>query len=330
MPAPRLAVTVMPLENRREVILSLGTSAERYGYDAFFMPETWSWDITVLLGGVAARTHRITLGTGILGVWGRTPATVAMAAATLAVVSGGRFVLGLGTSTPQLAEGLHDVPFTAPLARMRRAVTQVRALLRGDRVPLGVTTGARALKLNLPPCPPVPIYLAALGPESTRLAGELADGWMPFFYPVSRLEAGVALMREGADRARRESVPPIIPSIPTVVAADAETARAGAAWVVAFYITTMGAIYRDSLTRLGFGKEVAAVLAANHPKPAGIVPPDAEALLEEVTVFGTPPEARRRLERWYAAGAAMPLLLLPPNMTPEQMSMSLGAFRPSP
>ena len=329
MSPPRLAVTVMPLENRREVILSLGTSAERFGYDAFFMPETWSWDITVLLAEIAARTHHITLGTGILGVWGRTPATIAMAAATLSVASGGRFVLGLGTSTPQLAEGLHDVPFTAPLGRMRRTVMQVRALLRGDRVPLGVTTGARALKLNLPPCPTVPIYLAALGAASTRLAGEISDGWIPFFYPVSRLEAGVALLREGAARAQREGVPRIVPSIPTVVAADAATARAGAAWIVAFYITTMGAIYRDSLTRLGFGKEVEAVVAANTPKPAGIVPPDAEALLEEVTVFGTPPDARRRLERWYAAGADMPLLLLPPNMTPEQMSLSLGAFRPT-
>lgn len=318
----------MPLENRRELILSLATSAERYGYDAFFMPETWSWDITVLLGEIAARTHHITLGTGILGLWGRTPATIAMAAATLAVASGGRFVLGLGTSTPQLAEGLHDVAFTAPLGRMRRTVTQVRALLRGERIPLAGTSAARPLKLNLPPSPPVPIYIAALGADSTRLAGEISDGWIPFFYPVSRLEAGVALMREGAARAGRDGVPPIVPSIPTVVAAEAETARAGAAWVLAFYLTTMGAIYRDSLTRLGFGKEVEAVLAANTPKPAGIVPPDAERLLEEVTVFGTPPEARRRLERWYAAGAAMPLLLLPPNMTPEQMALSLGAFRP--
>jgi alkanesulfonate monooxygenase SsuD/methylene tetrahydromethanopterin reductase-like flavin-dependent oxidoreductase (luciferase family) len=327
MAPPRLAVTVMPLENRREVILSLGSSAERCGYDAFFMPETWSWDITVLLGEVAARTHRITLGTGILGIWGRTPATIAMAAATLAAASGGRFVLGLGTSTPQLAEGLHDVPFAAPIGRMRRTVTQVRALLRGERVPLTATAAARPLKLNLPPCPPVPIYLAALGAESTRLAGELADGWMPFFYPVSRLAAGVALMGEGAARGGRAGLPSIIPAIPTVVAADADAARAGAAWVVAFYVTTMGAIYRDSLTRLGFGKEVEAVLAANSPKPSGIVPPDAEALLEEITVFGTPPEARRRLGRWYAAGAEMPLLLLPPAMTPGQMALSLETFR---
>lgn len=330
MPAPRrLALTLMPLENRREVCLTLASSAERAGYDGFFLPETWSWDITVLLGEIAARTHHITLGTGILGIWGRSPATIAMAAATLATASGGRFMLGLGTSTPQLAEGLHDVPFTRPLGRMRRTVAQVRALLGGERVPLAGSSGARPLKLNVPPQPPIPICLAALGDESTRLAGEIADGWVPFMYPVSRLEAGVTLLREGAARGGHPArLPAIYPSIATVVAADSATARAGAAWVVSFYLSTMGAIYRDSLTRFGFGKEVAAVLAANSPKHTGVVPPDADVLLDELLVYGTPDEARRRLARWYAAGAAMPILLLPPHMTADQIALHLEAFQP--
>jgi alkanesulfonate monooxygenase SsuD/methylene tetrahydromethanopterin reductase-like flavin-dependent oxidoreductase (luciferase family) len=329
MSAERLAVTVMPLENRRELILSLATGAERHGYDAFFMPESWSWDMTVMLAEIAARTHTITLGTGIVGIWGRSGGQIAMAAATLAAASSGRFVLGLGTSTPQIGEGLHDVPFAKPLGRMRRTVGQVRALLSGERVPLANATGARPLKLNVPPTPRVPIWLAALGDDSTRLAGEIADGWIPFMYPVSRLDAGAALLREGATRGGHpERVPPIYPSTPTVVANDAATARAGAAWVASFYITTMGAIYRDALTRLGFGKEVESIIAANSPKHTGVVPPDAEALLEEMIVFGTPDEARARLARWYRAGAQMPILLFPPNMTPEALALSLDAFRP--
>ena len=319
----------MPLENRREVILSLATSAERHGYDGFGLPETWAWDITVLLAEIASRTHRIGLATGILGIWGRTSATIAMTAATLAAASGGRFTLGLGTSTPQLAEGLHDVPFAKPLGRMRRTVTQVRALLAGERVPLTGESSARPLKLNVPLTGTVPIHVAALGDDATRLAGEIGDGWMPFFYPVSQLDRGRTLLREGAGRGGHpERVPDIFPAMPTVVAADAATARQGAAWYVAFYVTTMGAVYRDGLTRFGFGKEVQAVLAANSPKMLGVVPPDAEALLEETIVYGTPDEARRRLDRWYAAGATMPTLLLPPNMTPEQMSFTLSAFRP--
>src|SRR5439155_23769338 len=123
-----------------------------------------------------------------------------MTASTLASASGGRFVLGLGASTAQLTEGLHDVPFIAPLAKMRRTLTQVRGLLGGERVPLAVATGARALKLNLAPSGAVPIFLAALTDESVRLAGELADGWLPFPYPRRFFAQGLELLREGAAR----------------------------------------------------------------------------------------------------------------------------------
>src|SRR5882762_10459337 len=112
----------MPLENRRDVLIALATDADRLGYEAFCLPETWAYDVTVLLAEAAVQTKHITLGTGILGVWNRR-------AATLSAQSGGRFLLGLGASTPQLTEGLHDVSFTAPVAQLRRIVTQVRALL---------------------------------------------------------------------------------------------------------------------------------------------------------------------------------------------------------
>ena len=105
-------------------------------------------------------------------------------------------------------------------------------------------------------------------------------------------------------------------------------AREGAAWFVAFYVTTMGAVYRDSLTRQGYGKEVQAVLAANAPKFTGAVPPDAEALLEQLIVYGTPAEARRRLARWHDAGAHFTMLLLRPNLTPEERALTLDAFAP--
>ena len=96
----RIGLSVMPLETRREAIIGLATEGDRLGYDGFFMPETWGYDMTVLLAEAAARTTRITLGTGILGIWNRSAATIAMAAATLHAMSGGRFVLGLGASTP--------------------------------------------------------------------------------------------------------------------------------------------------------------------------------------------------------------------------------------
>jgi len=319
----------MPLENRRETFVSLATTADRLGFDGLFLPETWAYDTTVLLAEAAVRTTRITLGTGILGVWNRSAATIAMAAATLASVSGGRFVLGLGASTPQLTEGLHDVAFAAPIARMRRTLVQVRALLRGERIPLAVATAARPLKLNVPPAPDLPIYLAALGDQSVRLAGELADGWTPFLYPKRHLVHGIEQLREGAARGGHpDRLPIVCPSVPAVVAEDPAKAREGAAWFVAFYLVSMGTLYRQSLTRQGFGKEVEAVLAANTPKFTGAVPPDAEELLEELIVFGTPPEARRRLARWHEAGAALPVLLLRPNLSAEELEFTLNALRP--
>jgi alkanesulfonate monooxygenase SsuD/methylene tetrahydromethanopterin reductase-like flavin-dependent oxidoreductase (luciferase family) len=318
----------MPLDNRREALVAAAVEADRLGYDAFLLPETWALDVTVVLAEAAVKTRRIALGTGIVGVWGRSAATLAMAAATLASLANGRFVLGLGASTAQLAEGLHDVPFQGPTARVRRTLTQVRALLRGERIPLLATPGARALKLNLPPTPEVAIYLAALADESVRLAGELADGWAPFLYPRRELPAGQARLAEGRARGGGGDLPLICPSLPTAVADDPDRAREAAAWFVAFYLTTMGPLYRRSLSRQGFAREVEAVLAANTPRNRGIVPPEAEILLEELTVFGTPDQARARLARWHAAGAALPILLFPPSLTSEETSFALNAFRP--
>jgi alkanesulfonate monooxygenase SsuD/methylene tetrahydromethanopterin reductase-like flavin-dependent oxidoreductase (luciferase family) len=319
----------MPLENRREVLIGLATQAERLGYHAFIQPETWAYDTTMVLTEVALRTERIRLASGILGIWNRSAGTLAMAAATLHAVSRGRFVLGLGASTAPLTEGLHDVPFTAPLARMRRVVTQVRALLRGDRIPLAIATGARPLKLNLAPVPDLPIYLAALADRSVSLAGEIADGWLPFLYPRDRLGDGIARLREGAagagDPGRRHAV---WPTVPTVVADDPGKAREGAAWFVAFYLTTMGPLYRESLVRQGFGPAVEAVLAANAPKFTGAVPAKGDVLLDQLAVFGTPAEARERMALWHAAGADLPLVFLRPHLAPDEIAFTLEAFRP--
>lgn len=325
----QIGLSVMPLETRHQAILGLATEGERLGYHGFFMPETWGYDMTVLLAGVAARTTRITLGTGILGIWNRSAATIAMAAATLHAISDGRFVLGLGASTPQLVEGLHDTAFGPPVARMRRVVAQVRALLRGERLPLAVAAGARALRLNVPAAPALPVHLAALGDAMVRLAGELADAWVPFLYPRSQLATGVERLREGAARGGHpDRLPTIHPWLPTVVAGTEAAARQGAAWFAAFYITAMGRIYRESLTRQGHGPAVAAVLAANEPRFTGAVPAGADELLEELVVYGTPAEARRRLARWFDAGATFPVLLLRPDLAPEERTLTLEAFGP--
>jgi alkanesulfonate monooxygenase SsuD/methylene tetrahydromethanopterin reductase-like flavin-dependent oxidoreductase (luciferase family) len=120
-----LGVTVMPIENRLDILQYVAVRADALGYEGFGLPETWSYDTAVLLSAIAQQTQNIKLTSGIWGVWGRSAATIAMAAATLNMVSHGRFQLGLGASTPQLTEGWHDRPFDKPYTQLRQTVLQV-------------------------------------------------------------------------------------------------------------------------------------------------------------------------------------------------------------
>src|SRR5215467_6340264 len=131
MTAGRRGVGLTPMETRRDVIVRAAVLADELGYELFAVPEGWGLDSTPVLTEIALRTARIQVASSVLSVWGRTPATLAMTAATLHQISAGRYVLGLGASTRALAEGFHDVPFDRPAARLRDVVTTVRALLDG-------------------------------------------------------------------------------------------------------------------------------------------------------------------------------------------------------
>ncbi|MEM7348615.1 MAG: LLM class flavin-dependent oxidoreductase [Chloroflexota bacterium] len=323
-----LAVAAMPLENRHEAFLHLAINADKLGYEAIFLPETWAYDMTLILTEIAGKTETLRLGTGISSVWGRSAGIIAMGAATLNTISKGRFMLGLGASTPQLTEGLHDVPYQKPYTQLRQILTQTRALLNGERIPLAAETEARALRLNVADQPDLPIYMAASSVKSIQLAGELCDGWLPFLYPKDRLADGIALMREGAARTENPDRPlQVCPFLPVVVNDDADAARQGAAWFVAFYMTTMGPIYRNVLGRLGFADEVAAVLAANEGQKPAVVPPEAEILLDQLTIYGTPDQVQAQLAPWYEAGATLPILMPQPNLGLEALDLMLNAFK---
>jgi alkanesulfonate monooxygenase SsuD/methylene tetrahydromethanopterin reductase-like flavin-dependent oxidoreductase (luciferase family) len=326
-PSRLLAVGVTPMETRHDVLMHIADRAEALGYDAFMLAEGWGHDAAALLGAIAARTHRIRIGTGVLNVWGRSPAGVAMLAATLDAVSNGRFVLGLGAGSPQLAEGLHDQPFHAPVARLEAVTRQVRALLAGGRTAPS-RTQARPLRLGTEPRPDIPVHLAALGPVAVRLAGELADAWTPFLLPRSGLSAGVALLKEGAVRADRP-VPLVSPGIPAAVAADPATARAVASTWVTTYLTGMGPVYPRTLRRLGFDAAVDAVIAANPTRGGTEIPPAAEVLLDELTLRGDARAARTALDRWYDAGAELPVVVLPPGRPVAELDHTLEALRPA-
>jgi alkanesulfonate monooxygenase SsuD/methylene tetrahydromethanopterin reductase-like flavin-dependent oxidoreductase (luciferase family) len=219
---------------------------------------------------------------------------------------------------------LHDLSYEAPYAQIRRVVTQVRALLAGERVTLSDGKDARPLRLNVDPQPDTPILMAASSPRSIRLAGELCDGWIPFLYPRDRLPEAIDILKEGRQAGAFPDRPvQILPSLPTVIHPDASKAREGAAWFVAFYITTMGDMYREAVRRMGFSAEVDAVMQANEGQRPAIVPPEAEILLEQLTIYGTPDDARQQLEKWFDAGATLPGLLLLPNMSNDEIDFTL-------
>jgi alkanesulfonate monooxygenase SsuD/methylene tetrahydromethanopterin reductase-like flavin-dependent oxidoreductase (luciferase family) len=310
-----LAVGLTPLETRRDVVLHVATRAESLGYDAFFLAEGWGHDASVLLAEVATRTSRIRLGTGVLNVWGRSAAQIAMLATSLHEISDGRFVLGMGAGSPALAEGLHDVAFRAPVPRLAAAARQVRGLLDGGRV--APASGGRGLRLAVGPSP-VPILLAALGPAATRLCGEVADSWGPFLFPVSALNDGVRLLENGAVG---RAVPQVCPFVPAAVSPDLDRARALASWWVEFYLTNMGPLYATRLRQLGFGAAVDEVVAATGYT--------SEILLDELTLWGDAAAVREGVERYYAAGADMPIVTLPPNRSLEELDQILEALAPA-
>jgi alkanesulfonate monooxygenase SsuD/methylene tetrahydromethanopterin reductase-like flavin-dependent oxidoreductase (luciferase family) len=223
--AKRRGVALTPMETRHDVIVRAAQLADELGYEAFAVPEGWGLDSTLLLAELALRTRRITLVSAILSVWGRTPATLAMTAATLYRLAQGRYVLGLGTSTRALVEGFHDVAFERPADKLREVTTKVRALLAGERAQLDNTAAARPLRLGLPPVLELPIWLAALGGRTSRVAAELGDGWIPVFLSPERLAGRVADL----DRARRaagRSEPLTVAAGPwTVADADPGAAR---------------------------------------------------------------------------------------------------------
>jgi alkanesulfonate monooxygenase SsuD/methylene tetrahydromethanopterin reductase-like flavin-dependent oxidoreductase (luciferase family) len=304
--------------------------ADELGFELIAVPEGWGLDSTAVLTEIALATTRIRLVSGILSVWGRTPATLAMSAATLHQISGGRYVLGLGASTRALAEGFHDTPFTHPVDKLASTMTAVRALLAGEPAHLRHTPNARPVRLGLPPAPDVPIWAAALGPRTLQVAAELADGWFPAFVARDRL-AGL-LDRLGTQAAARRAQPLTVVAGPLVVADDdAGAARDIAASCIAWYVCAMGDVYARSLTEQGYGAEVEAIRAANpHPGPrSGHIPAEAEAVLRQLAVTGTPDQIRAQLGRWHDATDIV-VVGLPPGIPWPAIEATLRAAAPRP
>lgn len=319
-------VSLTPMETRRDIILRTARLADQLGYEAFALPEGWGLDSTATLTEIALLTRRITVVSGVLSIWGRTPATLAMSAATLHQISDGRYVLGLGASTKALVEGFHDVPFQRPADKLRDVTAKVRALLAGERASLDRMQDARALRLGQPAAPDLPIWLAAMGPRAVQVAAELADGWFPVMVARDHLTTWAPQVKRHRDPTR----PLTVAAGPmTVVDTDATAAREVAATCIAWYLCAMGDVYPQFLAGQGYEAEVRAIHAAN-PRPSsrhGVVPDTAQAVLDQLTAYGTRDEVRDQLEPWHKA-ADLVMIGLPPGLPWPTIEATLHAAAP--
>ena len=330
MSSSRRGVALTPMETRRDVIVRAAVLADELGYETFSVPEAWGLDSTPVLTEIGLRTARIQVASGVLSVWGRTPATLAMTAATLHQVCAGRYVLGLGVSTRALAEGFHDTPFEHPAGKLRDVVTKVRALLGGLPAQLRHAQAAHPLRLGQPPVPELPIWIAALGQHTMNVAAELGDGWIPALVARDRLAAWAARLSR-----QRETVAPHARSLTvatgpiTVADEDPGTAREIAATCTAWYLSAMGDVYARSMAGQGYAAEVGAVIAAN-PRPSprrGTIPAEARVVLDQLAAYGSPDRVREQLEPWDRA-ADIVTILLPPGVPWGTVEATLRAAAP--
>jgi F420-dependent oxidoreductase-like protein len=295
--------------------VELAVLADELGLDSVWISEAWGQDAVSVLGLLAGKTERIALGSGLFQIPARPPTATAMAAASLDVISNGRFRLGLGVSGPQVSEGWYGVPFTRPVTRTREYVEIVRAALarktvrhdgREYRIPLD---GAKPLKLLAKPVQErIPVYLGAVGPRAVEQVGEIADGWLPFMLDPEHAPALFEPLDRGLERAGRTRADiDVAACTACAIEEDADDAREAVRPWLAFYLGAMGSkeknFYVELAARAGHGDAARACqeafLAGDRDRAAAALTP---GLIDSMALATTPRELDARLAAFEAVG----------------------------
>ena len=295
--------------------------AERLGFDSVWVPEAYGADAVTVATWLLAHTTTLRVGTCVMQMPSRSPALAAMTAMSLDHLSGGRFVVGLGASGPQVVEGWHGVPYGKPVTRFREYVAIMRRIMAREapvtfegemyRLPLtgpGTTGLGKPLKSLLAPAPGIPIYSASITPAGLATAAEVADGVFPIWMSPERF----GVLAEGLDRGFARSGRSlanfdVAPLVRVVMGDDLDACRAVVKAQLALYIGGMGArgknFYNDYTCRLGFASEASLIqdrfLAGDREGAAEVVP---DQLVDEVSLVGPEPRIRERAAVWRAAG----------------------------
>ncbi|MGW6398402.1 LLM class F420-dependent oxidoreductase [Streptomyces sp. NBC_01361] len=310
---------------------------ESAGLDAVWVAEAYGFDSPTIMGYLAARTERMKIGAAILNVYSRTPALIAQTAAGLDAVSGGRAIIGLGASGPQVVEGWHGKAYDKPLGRTRETIELTRRILRREVIdhhgitdmPLPPEKGGRLGKplkiLSKPVRPEVPLYVASLGPANVRMTAEIADGWLPtLFIPEKAHQVWGTPLAEGAAKRAPELGPlQVVAGGLLAIGEDAAAARDLARPNIALYVGGMGAVgknfYNDLAVAYGYEKEaklIQELYLSGKKKEAEAAVPD--EFCELMSLCGPESYVRERVEAFRAAGVTM-LNVIPVGPEPARL-----------
>jgi F420-dependent oxidoreductase-like protein len=314
----RLGYNVNTLRGPQDVaVLEQVTEAEQLGYEVVWAAEAYGSDSATPLAWLAGRTSTIGLGSAVFQIPARSPAMTAMTAATLDLLSGGRFRLGLGVSGPQVSEGWHGVRFDHPLERTREYVQVVRTVLarervahQGEHITLPLPDGpGKALRLALHPARErIPLYLAAIGPRNLELTGELADGWLAIFFSPEHAPSALAAVRAGRRKAGRDLEGfDVVANVPVVIGPDVAACADAVRPFAALYVGGMGSrernFYNDLAAGMGFEAEAKLVqeryLAGDRAGAEAAVP---LAFIDQIALLGPIERVADRLQAYQAAG----------------------------
>jgi 5,10-methylenetetrahydromethanopterin reductase len=326
MPMKRLGLSFGWREKSLGNIVSCCRVAEEAGLESVWIPEAWGRDAFLALAAIANATQHIKLATGIINVYSRSPAAIAMGAATLEELSNGRAILGIGSSGAMVVERWHGLHFEQPFTRLRESITIVRQVLSGSPVSLqGKVFQVSDFRLAVyPPTRKIPVYLAALGPKMLRLAGEVADGALLYLQPLSKIRDAIAEIRKGAERANRpsESVD-VAAFLPTFISEKAEEAKQIVARAIAYYVGGMGTYYHRKVSESGFKAEADSIRAAWLRGDRAIATKEVSTeLIDSVALAGPFEECRTKLEEFRKAGVNLPIL----SVSIEDKSMRQAVY----
>lgn len=306
-----IEINYTEVQNRDEVI-ALARAAEDLGYDCMWCSEVYTYDAFTTLTHIASHTSRINVGTNIAQIYARTPALLATTAASLDQLSGGRMILGLGASGPQVIAGWHGVPYDRPVGRTREIIEICRMIWRGDRLNYpgriyDLTSHPKMKLLNTGHRADIPIFVASMGHKNVAMTAELADGWLPYPYsPEKAAEVFGPSLAEG--NAKRAPDRPPLRVTPFTMVGDEKTGRDAARMVLSLYLGGMGSreqnFYNQMAQRYGYVEEAQRIqdlyLGGDKAAAMAAVP---DALIDEVCVLGDEAAMRDRLQAFEKAGA---------------------------